>query len=59
MSPISNATNVGYVKGRIEWTSLKLTMGGPENGGWEENHFCTMTPLSFSSLYNRSASPSL
>lgn len=39
MSPLSNAFPVGYVKGRIEWTSLRLTIGGPENGGWKEEPF--------------------
>ncbi|MBZ5665605.1 MAG: hypothetical protein LAO30_13465 [Acidobacteriia bacterium] len=36
MSPVSNATGVGYVKGRIGLASLRLTIGGPENGGWKE-----------------------
>ena len=36
MSPLSNATSVGYVKGRIGWWSMKLTIGGPENGGWKD-----------------------
>jgi hypothetical protein len=39
MSPGSNATAVGYVKGRIGLASLKLTIGGPENGGWKEEPF--------------------
>jgi hypothetical protein len=39
MSPVSNATGVGYVKGRIGLASLKLTIGGPENGGWTEEPF--------------------
>jgi hypothetical protein len=36
MSPMSNATNVGYVRGRVGLASLRLTIGGPENGGWKE-----------------------
>ncbi len=36
MSPVSNATGIGYVKGRIGLASLRLTIGGPENGGWKE-----------------------
>jgi hypothetical protein len=36
MTPISNATAIGYVKGRIDLGSLRLTIGGPENGGWKE-----------------------
>jgi hypothetical protein len=36
MSPLSNATQVGYVRGRIGLASLRLTIGGPENGGWKE-----------------------
>lgn len=36
MTPVSNATAVGYVKGRIGLASLRLTIGGPENGGWKE-----------------------
>ena len=39
MSAVSNATAVGYVKGRIGLASLKLTIGGPENGGWKEEPF--------------------
>lgn len=39
MSPISNATRVGYVKGRVGLASLKLTIGGRENGGWKEEPF--------------------
>jgi hypothetical protein len=39
MSPLSNATNVGYVKGHIGLASLRLTIGGPENGGWKEEPF--------------------
>jgi hypothetical protein len=39
MSPVSNATAIGYVKGRIGLASLRLTMGGPENGGWKEEPF--------------------
>jgi hypothetical protein len=39
MSPLSNATNVGYVKGRIGWLSMNLTIGGSENGGWKEEPF--------------------
>lgn len=39
MSPLSNATGVGYVKGRIGLASLQLTIGGPENGGWKEEPF--------------------
>jgi hypothetical protein len=36
MSPLSNATKVGYVKGRVGLASLRLTISGPENGGWKE-----------------------
>lgn len=36
MSPLSNATKVGYVRGRVGLASLKLEIGGPENGGWKE-----------------------
>ena len=39
MSPASNATGVAYVKGRIGLASLRLTIGGPENGGWKEEPF--------------------
>jgi hypothetical protein len=39
MTPVSNATGVGYVKGRIGLASLELTIGGPENGGWKEEPF--------------------
>ena len=39
MSPVSNAYRVGYVKGRIGLASLRLTIGGPENGGWKEEPF--------------------
>jgi hypothetical protein len=39
MSPASNATAIGYVTGRIGLASLRLTMGGPENGGWKEEPF--------------------
>ncbi len=39
MSPLSNATSVSYVKGRIGLASLRLTIGGPENGGWKEEPF--------------------
>jgi hypothetical protein len=39
MSPVSNATAVGYVKGRVGLASLRLTIGGPENGGWKEEPF--------------------
>jgi hypothetical protein len=39
MSPLSNATGVGYVKGRIGLASLRLTIGGPGNGGWKEEPF--------------------
>lgn len=39
MSPVSNASGVGYVKGRIGLASIKLTIGGPENGGWKEEPF--------------------
>jgi hypothetical protein len=39
MSPVSNAFPVGYVKGRIGLASLRLTIGGPENGGWKEEPF--------------------
>jgi hypothetical protein len=36
MSPASNATTVGSVKGTIGLASLKLIISGPENGGWKE-----------------------
>lgn len=36
MTPISNATAIGYAKGRIGIGSLRLTIGGRENGGWKE-----------------------
>lgn len=39
MVPLSNAFSVGYVKGEIGLASLKLTFGGPENGGWKEHPF--------------------
>jgi len=39
MSPVSNATKVGFVKGRVGLASLKLTIGGSENGGWREEPF--------------------
>ena len=39
VSPVSNATGIGYVKGRIALASLRLTIGGPENGGWKEEPF--------------------
>ncbi len=39
MSPLSNATNVGYVKGRIGLASLRLSIGGAENRGWKEEPF--------------------
>jgi hypothetical protein len=39
MSPASNATRLGYVKGTIGLASLKLTIGGPENGGWKDEPF--------------------
>src|SRR5260370_7661712 len=39
MSPVSNAFPVAYVKGRIGLASLRLTIGGPENGGWEDQAF--------------------
>jgi hypothetical protein len=39
MSPLSNATGVGYVKGRIGLASLELTIGGPENHGWKQEPF--------------------
>jgi hypothetical protein len=35
-TPASNATAVGYVRGRIGLASLRLTIGGSENGGWNE-----------------------
>lgn len=35
MSPLSNATAIGYGKGRIGLPSLRLTMDGPENSGWK------------------------
>ncbi len=36
MSPVSNATNVGCVRGRAGLASLRLTIGGPENVGRKE-----------------------
>jgi hypothetical protein len=39
LSPLSDAPSVGYLKGRIGLASLKLTIGGPENGGWKEEPF--------------------
>jgi hypothetical protein len=39
ISPVSNAAGVGYVKGRIGLASLRLTIGGPENGGWKQEPF--------------------
>src|SRR6266581_995685 len=39
VSPISNAFPIGYVKGRIGLASLRLTIGGPENGGWKDEPF--------------------
>jgi len=36
VSPASNATSVGYIKGRIGLASMRLRIGGPENGGWKE-----------------------
>jgi hypothetical protein len=36
MSPMSNAANVGYVRGHTGLASLRLTIGGLENGGWKE-----------------------
>lgn len=36
MSPASNATNVGSVRGRAGLASIRLTIAGPENGGWKE-----------------------
>lgn len=39
VSPESNAFPIGYVKGRIGLASLKLTIGGPENGGWKDEPF--------------------
>jgi hypothetical protein len=36
MAPSSNATSVGSVKGHIGLASLRLTIGGSENGGWKE-----------------------
>ena len=44
MSPESNATGVGYVKGRIGLASIRLTIGGPENGGWKEEPFLHPEP---------------
>ena len=39
MTPASNATAVGYVRGRIGLASMRLTIGGSENGGWKEEPF--------------------
>jgi hypothetical protein len=36
MSPESNATAVGYVKGRVGLAVFNLTIVGHENGGWKE-----------------------
>jgi hypothetical protein len=44
MSPESNATGVGYVKGRIGLASIRLTIGGAENGGWKEEPFLHPEP---------------
>lgn len=44
MTPALNATSVGYVKGRVGLASLKLTIGGPENGGWKEEPFLHPEP---------------
>jgi hypothetical protein len=49
MSPESNATGVGYVKGRIGLASIRLTIGGPENGGWKEEPFLHPEPRIMSS----------
>jgi hypothetical protein len=51
MSPLSNAMDVGYVKGRIGLASLRLTIGGPENGGWKEEPF--LHPESRTMISNR------
>jgi len=39
MVPESNAFAVGYVRGRIDLGSMRLTIGGPEHGGWKEEPF--------------------
>ena len=39
MVPLSNAFPGGRVKGDIGLASLKLTISGPENGGWKEHPF--------------------
>ncbi|MGB8543174.1 MAG: hypothetical protein WCD49_16215 [Candidatus Acidiferrales bacterium] len=39
VSPMSNATAIGYAKGRIGLDSLQLIIGGPENGGWKDKPF--------------------
>lgn len=39
MVPESNASAVGYVKGRTDFASIRLTIGGRENGGWKEEPF--------------------
>lgn len=35
-SPMSNATGVKDIKGRVGLASLALEISGPENGGWNE-----------------------
>jgi hypothetical protein len=44
LMPESNATGVGYVKGRIGLASIGLTIGGTENGGWKEEPFLHPEP---------------
>ena len=39
MIPLSNPTSVGSVKGHVGLASLRLTIGGPANGGWKEEPF--------------------
>lgn len=53
MSPVSNATSVGFVKGRIGLALLRLTISGPENGGWKEEP--SLHPESRIMMSNREA----
>ena len=39
MSPLSNAFEVAYVRGRIGLASLNLAIGSQESGGWKEQPF--------------------
>ena len=57
MTPISNAYNVTYVRGRMGLASMKLTIGGPENGGWKEEPF--LSPESRITVSNEEAKKSI